>query len=195
MTDLTYCYLHMSVYDLAVLDTLETPDFLKGDLGEVDDLNIPTHLVPPDPDDSDLLPSKAHPSYPYGNPTNVKHPAAKPRPPYDPSSRALFEDMGYDGGGVNGALRWRDLGLEYLLPVDEEAEEVKKSLEARKMASGATNQTAPQPTPGPADQTVDEEDEEEDEDEDEDENDENSQDRIGEEDEDDDDDDDEDEDD
>ena len=34
LQDLTYCYLHMSTYDLQVLDTLETPDFLKGDLGD-----------------------------------------------------------------------------------------------------------------------------------------------------------------
>ncbi|KAJ7780219.1 hypothetical protein DFH07DRAFT_794230 [Mycena maculata] len=153
----------MSTYDLQVLDTLETPDFLKGDLGD-DELSIPAHMVPPDPDDSDILPSQAHPSYPYGNPTNVKHPASRPRPPYDPSSRALFEDMGYDGGGVNGALRWRDLALEHLLPVDEEKEEAKRAIEARKMASGASNATAPQPGMG-QDQTAEEEEEEEENDE------------------------------
>ncbi|KAJ7308536.1 hypothetical protein DFH08DRAFT_900158 [Mycena albidolilacea] len=158
MTDLTYCYLHMSTYDLQVLDTLETGDYLKGELAS-DDLNIPAHMVPPDPDDSDILPSQAHPSYPYGNPTNVKHPASRPRPPYDPSSRALFEDMGYDGGGVNGALRWRDLATEHLLPVDEEKEEAKRAIEARKMASGASNATAPQAAMG--DQTAEEEEDEE----------------------------------
>ncbi|KAJ7036499.1 hypothetical protein C8F04DRAFT_471275 [Mycena alexandri] len=127
-------------------------------------------MVPPDPDDSDILPSQAHPSYPYGNPTNVKHPASRPRPPYDPSSRALFEDMGYDGGGVNGAMRWRDLAMEYLLPVDEEKEEAKRAVEARKMTSGASNATAPQAGMG-QDQTVDEdEDEENDENENENEN-------------------------
>ena len=70
-----------------------------------------------------VLPSQVHPSYPYGNPTHVKHPASLPRRPYDPSSRALFEDMGYAGGGVNGSLRWKDLALDLLLPVDEEKEE------------------------------------------------------------------------
>ncbi|KAJ7851580.1 hypothetical protein B0H13DRAFT_2085322 [Mycena leptocephala] len=110
-------------------------------------------MVPPDPDESDsFIAPQAHPSYPYGNPTNVKHPASRPRPPYDPSSRALFEDMGYDGGG--------DLAMEHLLPVDEEKEEAKRAIEARKMASGASNATAPQAGIG-QDQTVEEDDEEE----------------------------------
>lgn len=83
---------------------------------------------------------------------NIKHPAAKPRPPYDPSSRALFEDMGYGGGGVNGAIRWKDLALESLYPVDEDKEQAERATHARKMASGVTtsNQAhqaaqAPQP--------------------------------------------------
>jgi hypothetical protein len=141
-------------------------------------------MIPPNPDDSDssqchfsdrlplidlyltVLPSQVHPSYPYGNPTNIKHPAARPRPPYDPTSRALFEDMGYGGGGVNGSLRWRDLALDRLLPVNEEKEEMKRATEARKMANGATSQPQqqqqqPPPQAGAADQTIEEEDEEE----------------------------------
>jgi hypothetical protein len=120
-------------------------------------MDIPAHMVPPNPDDSDspydllfltqcsllmrrlkVLPSHIHPSYPYGNPTNIKHPAARPRVPYDPTSRALFEDMGYAGGGINGTLRWKDLALDILLPVDKEREEAEKAAHARKMASGAT---------------------------------------------------------
>ena len=94
--------------------------------------------------DPKVLPSHIHPSYPYGNPTNIKHPAARPRVPYDPTSRALFEDMGYAGGGVNGTLRWKDLALDILLPVDKEKEEAEKAAHARKMASGATaNQYQP----------------------------------------------------
>ena len=94
--------------------------------------------------DPKVLPSHLHPSYPYGNPTNIKHPAARPRVPYDPTSRALFEDMGYAGGGVNGTLRWKDLALDILLPVDKEKEEAEKAAHARKMASGATaNQYQP----------------------------------------------------
>ena len=112
-----------------------------------------------------------HPSYPYGNPTNIKHPAARPRPPYDPTSRALFEDMGYAGGGINGTLRWRDLALDELLPVDEEREEALRAIQARKMASGAPGHN-PQPQhqhQAQADQTIDEDEDEDDEDEEEDE--------------------------
>ncbi|KAF8125397.1 hypothetical protein K438DRAFT_2151088 [Mycena galopus ATCC 62051] len=139
----------MSTYDLQVLDTLETADYLGGELAsdgsffQTLDLDIPAHMVPPNPDDSDSITPVACPSHPYGNPTNVRHPASRPRPPYDPSSRA--EDMGYDGGSVNGASRWRDLATEHLLPVDEE-KEAKRAIEARKMANGGTpNATAPQP--------------------------------------------------
>ncbi|RDB15863.1 hypothetical protein Hypma_003653 [Hypsizygus marmoreus] len=172
MTDLTFCYLHMTKNDLQILDTIETAEYMKGELSD-EELDIPPHMVPPNPDDSDILPSQVHPSYPYGNPTNIKHPAARPRPPYDPSSRALFEDMGYAGGGINGALRWRDLALDELLPIDEEKEEALRALQARKMASGTSNhnpqpQQQQMPPQMPQDQTVDE-----DEDEDEDENDEN----------------------
>lgn len=129
-----------------------------------------------------VLPSQVHPSYPYGNPTNIKHPAARPRPPYDPTSRALFEDMGYAGGGVNGTLRWRDLALDELLPVDEAKVEAEKAEQARKMASGAASNQPPQPQqaqqpPGPpqdANQGIDDEDE--DDENDENENDENDED-------------------
>ncbi|KAN0088773.1 hypothetical protein V8E55_005830 [Tylopilus felleus] len=166
MTDLTYCYLHMTEHDLKVIDTIDSLEYISGEISD-DDLDIPTHMIPPNPDDSDILPSQVHPSYPYGNPTNIKHPAARPRPPYDPTSRALFEDMGYGGGGVNGALRWKDLALEQLLPVDEEKEEMRRAAEARKMANGATGQAHHHPPPQPpppqadaADQTLDEEDEE-----------------------------------
>ena len=119
---------------------------------------------------SQVLPSQVHPSYPYGNPTHIKHPSAKPRPGYDPASRALFEDMGYAGGGINGTLRWRDLGLDDLLPVDEAKEEAKRAMQARKMASGATNnnppgQQQPQPPQDQQGQTIDEEEEEEEEEE------------------------------
>ena len=91
--------------------------------------------------------------------------------------------MGYAGGGINGSLRWRDLGLEDLLPVDEEKEEAKRAMLARKMASGANNNPQTQQVHNPAqaqqDQLIEEgegedENEDEDEDEDEDENDENN---------------------
>ncbi|KAL9716472.1 hypothetical protein Ac2012v2_000920 [Leucoagaricus gongylophorus] len=107
-----------------------------------------------------VLPSQVHPSYPYGNPTNIKHPAARPRPPYDPTSRALFEDMGYAGGGINGTLRWRDLALDELLPIDEEREEALRAIQARKMASGTPGHN-PQPQHQPQAQAIDEDEEEE----------------------------------
>lgn len=154
----------MTRHDLQILDTVETAEYMKGELSD-DELDIPPHMVPPNPDDSDILPSQVHPSYPYGNPTNIKHPAARPRPPYDPSSRALFEDMGYAGGGINGALRWRDLALDELLPIDEEKEEAKRAIQARKMANSGTSNHNPQPQQqqnpgqGQANQTLEEEDE------------------------------------
>ena len=85
--------------------------------------------------------------------------------------------MGYAGGGINGSLRWRDLGLEDLLPVDEEKEEAKRAMLARKMASGANNNPQSQQVHNPAQAQQDqlnEDEEDEDEDEDENENDENN---------------------
>ncbi|KAJ3511238.1 hypothetical protein NLJ89_g4215 [Agrocybe chaxingu] len=172
----------MTNYDLLIIDTIETSEYIKGDLSD-DDVAIPTHMIPPNPDESDILPSQMHPSYPYGNPNHKKHPAAKPRAIYDPHSRALFEDMRYGGGGVNGSLRWKDLALEELLPVDEAREEAKRAMQARKMASGASNnnpQAQQHPNQAPQAQPA-----EEDDDDDEDENDENVNESIDDDDEDD----------
>ena len=117
---------------------------------------------------SAVLPSQVHPSYPYGNPTSLKHPAARPRKPTDLTSRALFSDLSYAGGGANGALRWRDLALDKLLHVDQEKEEASRAAFARKMASGSGHNNNPaaglpqvQPTQ-PGQQESDEEDDEED---------------------------------
>ena len=98
-----------------------------------------------------MLPSVVHPSYPFGNPLSIKHPASRPKRPFEPSSRALFEDMVPLGAGVNGFLRWKDLGLDTLLPVDEEAEKKAQAEQARKMANGAP---AHQQSTGPPPQTV-----------------------------------------
>jgi len=151
----------MTSQDLQILDTLGTSDYISGELSD-DELDIPPHMVPPNPDDSDILPSQVHPSYPYGNPTNIRHPAARPRPPYDPTSRALFEDMGYAGGGINGALRWRDLAMDRLLPVDEDKEESARAAQARKMTSGATaNHPPAPPQQQQPDQTIEDDDDDE----------------------------------
>ncbi|KAI8969374.1 hypothetical protein BD414DRAFT_503591 [Trametes punicea] len=160
MTDLTYCYLHMTCHDIEVLDTIGTPDYLNGDLS-ADDVDVVPHMRPPNPEESEVLPSQVHPSYPYGNPLNIKHPASLPRRPYDPASRALFEDMGYGGGGVNGSLRWKDLALDLLFPVDQAREEAEKAAQARKMASGTTSNHPPPQPPPPQQQIVAEEEEEE----------------------------------
>jgi len=97
-----------------------------------------------------VLPSVVHPSYPFGNPLSIKHPASRPKRPFEPSSRALFEDMVPLGAGVNGFLRWKELGLDTLLPVDEEAEKKAQAEQARKMANGApTHQQSTGPPPQP----------------------------------------------
>lgn len=44
---------------------------------------------------------------------------------------------------MNGALRWRDLALDSLLPVDKEHEESVRAALARKMASGASQNNNP----------------------------------------------------
>jgi len=176
----------MTNRDLLIFDTYESSGFLGGELSD-EELEIPAHMVPPNPDDSDILPSQVHPSYPYGNPTNIKHPAARPRAPYDPSSRALFEDMGYAGGGVNGALRWKDLALDTLLPVDHEKEEAERAAQARKMASGASSNNNPGPQPGgvgdpqgDGDQTLDDDEEGDEENDPEDDADEDEEDEMNE---------------
>ncbi|KAG6808013.1 hypothetical protein H0H92_005694 [Tricholoma furcatifolium] len=175
----------MTRHDLEIIDTIETTDYMKGELSDEGsscfkesrqvgmltiklELDIPPHMVPPNPDDSDILPSQVHPSYPYGNPTNLRHPAARPRLEFDPTSRALFEDMGYGGAGINGMMRWQELAMDELLPVDEEKEDAKRAEQARKMASGASNNPQPQQQQQqapqmPQDQTIDEEEEEEEE--------------------------------
>ncbi|KZT34235.1 hypothetical protein SISSUDRAFT_1036445 [Sistotremastrum suecicum HHB10207 ss-3] len=148
MTDLTYCYLHMTDANIETLDTLDSIEYIDGQLSD-EELEIPEHMVPPNPDDGDVLPSEVHPSYPYGNPFSLNHPASLPRRPHDPTSRTLYEDMDYNGtGDVNAALRWKDLALDRLLPVDEVSQEQERAANARKMASGTTAQnTGPQPPP------------------------------------------------
>ena len=55
------------------------------------------------------------------------------------------------GAGVNGFLRWKELGLDTLLPIDEEAEKKAQAEQARKMANGApAHQQSTGPPPQPA---------------------------------------------
>ncbi|TRM64184.1 hypothetical protein BD626DRAFT_494073 [Schizophyllum amplum] len=180
MTDLTYCYLHMTKNDILVLDTLETPDYLgedlinKGDSGDEDELDIPEALIPPNPEDQDQLPDQIHPSYPYGNPLSIKHPSSRPQEAGDITKRGVYEALGYPGyhTDLQDSNVWRELALDELFPVDEHHEMAARQTQARKIASGATAQgattnpqpTAPAPPPLPgvnnATATTDEEDEE-----------------------------------
>jgi hypothetical protein len=47
------------------------------------------------------------------------------------------------GAGVNGFLRWKELGIDGLLPVDEDAEKAAQAESARKMANGAPTHNPP----------------------------------------------------
>ena len=76
------------------------------------------------------LPSQVHPSYPYGDPTNVNHPASQPRNDGDPASRMLFVDSMYTGA-VTGVLLWDELALDHLLPVDKGKADVENATLAR----------------------------------------------------------------
>ncbi|KAM0750689.1 hypothetical protein T439DRAFT_325743 [Meredithblackwellia eburnea MCA 4105] len=65
MGDDRYNFVHESwLSSSALLDEDRLPDM------PTDDIQVPYHLLPPyqDEDDESILPSAAHPSYPYGNP-------------------------------------------------------------------------------------------------------------------------------
>ncbi|KAF8522994.1 hypothetical protein JB92DRAFT_3110302 [Gautieria morchelliformis] len=102
-------------------------------LGE--ELDIPIHAIPPNPDDCEALPSQVHPSYPYGDPTNVDHPASRPRTDGDPASRTLFVDSMYTRAAT-ATLRWDDLALDHLLPLVKEKVKIDTAAAAREFAPG-----------------------------------------------------------
>ncbi|KAL7411900.1 hypothetical protein BDY24DRAFT_395293 [Mrakia frigida] len=67
MADGRYSSFYMSDGALLALDFPDEDDF--GIIPPFDDvISVPPELDPPKPDDDDTLPSKAHPSYPYGPP-------------------------------------------------------------------------------------------------------------------------------
>jgi hypothetical protein len=107
----------------------------------------------------DKLPSDQHPLYIYGNPNDLKHPAARPRHHWDPmkSSRALHEDLGWTTGST---LRWKDLAFDTLIPPDPTREVQRRAAEARRMANGtaSSNQTQGYPHAMPAQQAIEVED-------------------------------------
>ena len=159
----------MSSFTLNGLDDLER-DWLEGSLKPDSEyclffelyvsqakkaIDVPTHQIPPDPNDSDgkctrlpdssmsdinlslALPSQVHPSYPYGNPTKPSHPVAA-EPLGRGSSRTYYDDMRFEKLRRLDRLRWTNLALDLLLPVDHEKEEAMKAAAARRAASGAT---------------------------------------------------------
>lgn len=157
----------MSSFTLNGLDDLER-DWLEGSLKPDSEfcvffelyvsqakeaIDVPAHQVPPDPNDSDsmyillpariiidlspALPSQVHPSYPYGNPTKPSHPVAV-EPLGRGSSRTYYDDMRFEKLRRLDRLRWTNLALDLLLPVDHEKEEALKAAAARRAASGAT---------------------------------------------------------
>ncbi|QRV74167.1 hypothetical protein RhiJN_02181 [Ceratobasidium sp. AG-Ba] len=153
----------MSSFTLSGLDDLER-DWLEGSLKpdspneELKAIDVPAHQVPPDPNDSDTLPSQVHPSYPYGNPTKPSHPVAV-EPLGRGSSRTYYDDMRFEKLRRLDRLRWTNLALDLLLPVDHEKEEALKAAAARRAASGATGNNNSGNGGGEADQAGAEEEE------------------------------------
>ncbi|KAH7105942.1 hypothetical protein BKA62DRAFT_809254 [Auriculariales sp. MPI-PUGE-AT-0066] len=139
MTDLTFCYRHMTQDELFLLNTVEDGEYSDGNLSD-EDLNIPSHMIPPNPEDADTLPSQQHPSYPYGDPTRMGHPAKFIRPSnvYNPASHMRFTDAAFHTAArPESSLQWPDLALELLLPHDQDKIEAERAAQARKLASGA----------------------------------------------------------
>ncbi|KAG8922619.1 hypothetical protein FRC03_011555 [Tulasnella sp. 419] len=109
-------------------------------IGRVDteDIEIPAGAMPPDPDDGDNLPSQIHPSFPYGNPFKDKGLATSALPTNPMSTRTLYEDAEFEGVGLKNKRKWKDLGLNMLLPPDTQTEEEAKAKAARQANSAAT---------------------------------------------------------
>ncbi|KAG8951831.1 hypothetical protein FRC04_005523 [Tulasnella sp. 424] len=122
--------------------------------------------MPPDPDDGDNLPSHIHPSFPYGNPFKDKHlvSTAFPTNPY--STRARFEDAEFEGVGLKSKRRWKDLGLDMLLPADPVKDEEEKARAARNSVhTSSRRQAGGQSSEPSATQDETQEDDEDDDDE------------------------------
>jgi len=188
MTESTYCYLHMTPARIAAMDFFDELDE-RTIIGKVDDdeIEIPPGAMPPDPDDDDNLPSQIHPSFPYGNPFKDKALTSTAFPTNPISTRALYEDAEFEGVGPKTKRRWKDLGLDMLLPKDPIQDEEAKAKAARNsvhtssrrveckpptcvstsLADWAHNRTAYPPAPGEEDDEDAEDSDEEGSDEDE----------------------------
>ncbi|KAG9018778.1 hypothetical protein FRB90_009782 [Tulasnella sp. 427] len=149
---------------IAAMDFFDELD-QRSIVGKVDEdeIEIPYGAMPPDPDDGDNLPSHIHPSFPYGNPFKDKHlaSAAFPTNPY--STRARFEDAEFEGVGLKSKRRWKDLGLDMLLPPDPIKDEEEKAKAARNSVHTSSRRQAgggDSSEPSAVSETRDEEDEE-----------------------------------
>lgn len=125
----------MTEAEIDNLDHIDDADYWDHALSD-EELQIPPNMVPPDPDDSDRLPSNVHVSYPYGDPTRLTHPAAQANRVMDANSRDLYDETG-GIGNVNVGMVWRDLALDFLLPKDTTKEEAERAAKARRLANGA----------------------------------------------------------
>jgi len=161
MTDLAYCYLHMTPARIATLDFFEELEETST-IGNVDDdeIEIPIGAMPPDPDDGDNLPSQIHPSFPYGNPFKDKTLIATAFTTHGMSTRALYEDAEYEGVGRKSRRRWKDLGLDMLLPPDTIKEEEARAKAARNSVHTSSRRVEPVPGPPQEEDEEGEEDEE-----------------------------------
>jgi len=168
MTDLGYCYLHMSSARVKVMDLFEEMDETSS-IGKVDedDIEIPLDAMPPDPDEGDNLPSQIHPSFPYGNPFKDKTLLASSSTRHGMSTKALYEDAAYEGAGRKNKLRWKDLGMDMLLPPDPVKDEEAKARAARNSVHTSSRRVEPMDHPADDEEEDNEEGEEGDEDEDE----------------------------
>ncbi|KAG8855403.1 hypothetical protein FRB96_007061 [Tulasnella sp. 330] len=148
MTDLTYCYLHMTSARIAAMDFFDELDETSS-IGKVDEdeIEIPIGAMPPDPDDGDNLPSQIHPSFPYGNPFKDKTLIATAFTRHGMSTRALYEDAEFEGVGRRSTRRWKDLGLDILLPPDPVTEEEAKAKAARNSVHTSSRRVEPVPDP------------------------------------------------
>ncbi|KAF8318646.1 hypothetical protein DL93DRAFT_313778 [Clavulina sp. PMI_390] len=155
MTDLTYCYLHMPRERLDGLEFYQEIDFgpLEPD-GEA--LDIPEEHIPPDPEDADCLPSQMHTSYPYGNPLKLNHPAALGTYPFGSGDARLYASLSYEPHSSHisimsthsymnaqaqsqSLLRWHDMALDELLPIDPKTVAAEMAARARRGATGMHN--------------------------------------------------------
>ncbi|KAF8586353.1 hypothetical protein K439DRAFT_1408918 [Ramaria rubella] len=119
-------------------------DDMIGVIDELDDIQeemldqepeIPTYAMPPDPDECDALLSQVHPSYPYGDPTSANHSASQPRMDADNTSRVLYMDI-ICMGDITATLRWKELALDHLLPMNTGKAEAENGAHARENAAG-----------------------------------------------------------